>query len=1107
MAGISLVRRTTAVVAATALLSAAGLASGALVGIANAATVTSVKSPSGGAANFSNAATTATPFTINGLGFVPVPGPGGSSVSLVPTTRGDDAAGLEVKPIPGTIDYVNSSTTVLKVTAPLHMVAPEHYNVVVAQSGSASSTCLSCLLVTNPDRPTVTGVVKDSGDGFMIISGTLFAIGAKVSFLNQDLLVDPAMTFTAGRDTSSGHTTGYPDTTTIKGHYTRGASPATGKHYLKVTNLDGQGNLISASQFVEFWQPAYTSTGPAALGQGATNVPVTIVGDGIRAGSVFGVSQPSSTASEADMSVGTATVAGDNKSVTAPVSVGTNGGTNALSARTVTITGPDGGYVNAPSALTVHVAPFINDPTASFPPPPAAITPSTLGQGGTVLATITGSDFTGLPTFTFDGDGVTAVTNSADGTSAQVSITAAPGASIGGHNVTVTNPDHGSYTTTGDGTPGVAPFPLTINAGPLVTAVSPNSTSTSQTNMTVNLSGTGFDTNGMTAAFGPGSGITVNSVTVNSATSATLSINVSSSASGSYDVVVTNTADKGRTTCAQCFGIDSLSLANSSGPNTNHAFDQTFTTSASTPFTGAPTVVLHKTGSPAYQPDIAGTVTSTTPTTLAATFDLDTAAPGLYNAVVTIAPGNTRSCTGCFTITAKSFSATGVTPATGGQGAIDFPITLHGTSTATAGFSRGETMVIPGTTVSATTYVDPTTLTATITIPAGTAPGLVNLTVNSADGAQSQTLTNAYTIVTGPTVTGAPGTSDHKNFGQGATSRALSIGGTGFTASSRVSFSGTGVTTTITSFTATLLNATVTVAATAATGDRDVVVTNIDNGGRGSKAGLVTITSKPIPSDVSPASLMAGKSTQLRISGQGFQSDSVVVITGVTLSGTSLSDGVLTTSATVPANAPTGARSVKVQNTDGGTGICSCTFTVVPAPLILGGNVQRPLYGSTFVIRGTAPAGDVVLLHFHKSGTAANDYSLVRSATANSSGSWTRAILANTDYRYYATDGSATSNNVLFQPRPTVSGPLTRVVAKNHTTSISGTSVPGTTVYVHFHKAGTAAGDYSIVRAVTANSSGAWTKSFLASVDYRIFASRAAGDSVSGYTTYVFQAR
>lgn len=186
------------------------------------------------------------------------------------------------------------------------------------------------------------------------------------------------------------------------------------------------------------------------------------------------------------------------------------------------------------------------------------------------------------------------------------------------------------------------------------------------------------------------------------------------------------------------------------------------------------------------------------------------------------------------------------------------------------------------------------------------------------------------------------------------------------------------------------------------------------------------------------------------------------------------------------------------------------TFTTTPptGPVtISGGDLQRPLYGSTFVILGTAPANSTVVLNFHKRGTAGTDYSIVRTVSADASGNWSRGILADTDYRYFANVGTSTSNNVLLQALPTISGPLARVVAKNHTYTITGNAVPGTSVYLHFHRAGTAASDYSIVRSVTANSSGVWTRAYLASVDYRIFVSRAAGDSVTGFTSYLFQAR
>ncbi|MCW2599204.1 MAG: hypothetical protein JWM02_1033 [Frankiales bacterium] len=1037
MARACLVRRTTALVGATALVSVAGLASGALVGVANAQTATSV-SPSA----VSNASTSATAFTVNGVGFVPLT----ASVSLVPTKAGD-----EVGSIAATVDTVNSSATALKVTAPLTMVAPEPYDVVVAQPGSPASTCHGCLTVTNPGRPTVTGVVKDTGAGFMTISGTNFAVGAKVSFLKPDLSVDPSMTFAAGRDGldptgQPTHTAGYVSTTTLKGHYAPGPNPAAGRHLLKVTNLDGQGS----AQYVEFWQPIYGSTVPSALGQGANDVPVTVRGDGIRSGSVLTITQFSS--SQSDLAVGPSTVAADNKSITAPVSVDTNGG---ASGREVVVFGPDGGY-SGTGNLSITAGPN----------PSGGLDVTSFGQGAKLVpATITGTGFQQGIVFGASGGGISIATQtvSLDGQTATVTVTVAPDAPVGGRTtLTATNPDHGVGTQFGDGTPLGSPFPLTVDAAPVLTSTSPSATTAPQTGKQVTLTGTGFDaSNGMTVSFG--SGITTTDVSVLSATSAVATVDVAAgTTAGPRDVVLTNNGDKGSSTCLQCFGIDSLSVAPAAAANTSNSVDLTFTASASSSLTGATTVVLRKTGSPSYQPDITGQIHPTpTATSATATFDLTNAAPGLYNVVVT-APGGPLSCTGCFTITGTDFTVTGVTPATGGQGATDFRISLHGT-----GFVRGETVTIPGTTVSGVTFVDATTLQAKITIPADATPGQVDVTVSSADGAFTHTITNGYTIVAGPTVTSASTpASNHKNLGQGAVNKQVSIVGSGFTAGARVSFSGEDVTATTVFIDATHLTATVTVGGTAATGDRDVVVLNTDNGGTGSKAGLVTVTARPVPSLVSPTSLVAGKSTQLTISGQGFQSDATPVIAGVTFSGTALdSNGALTATATAASNAVPGARAVTVTNTDGGTGTCSCSFTVViPTTLTsalaskaVSGGLVTPSGRLTNSNTGGAVAGARLVLTFSTAVRAP----VTRYATTNASGGWSypfRPVYTTKVAVSYPGDSShlasaAPSPTVGVAPRITVTSPKYGSSSRASTVlAIKGTTSPnkaGRLIYLY----------------------------------------------------------
>lgn len=74
-----------------------------------------------------------------------------------------------------------------------------------------------------------------------------------------------------------------------------------------------------------------------------------------------------------------------------------------------------------------------------------------------------------------------------------------------------------------------------------------------------------------------------------------------------------------------------------------------------------------------------------------------------------------------------------------------------------------------------------------------------------------------------------------------------------------------------------------------------------------------------------------------------------------------------------------------------------------------------------YTLRGNAPAGAIVYLHFHQQGTAADDYSIVRQAVADSLGNWQRSYLAALDYRVYVSraidDSSAGQVTSLVQAR------------------------------------------------------------------------------------------
>ena len=113
-----------------------------------------------------------------------------------------------------------------------------------------------------------------------------------------------------------------------------------------------------------------------------------------------------------------------------------------------------------------------------------------------------------------------------------------------------------------------------------------------------------------------------------------------------------------------------------------------------------------------------------------------------------------------------------------------------------------------------------------------------------------------------------------------------------------------------------------------------------------------------------------------------------------------------------------------------------------------------------------------------------------RSARANASGRWSQTIAATSDYRYFATAGSATSPSVLLRPAVTVTGPRTRTVRSGALSVLTGTAVPGSKVLLHLHTSRMAAGDYSLVQTVTADANGKWRKEFRPTSDLALYASR-----------------
>jgi hypothetical protein len=196
---------------------------------------------------------------------------------------------------------------------------------------------------------------------------------------------------------------------------------------------------------------------------------------------------------------------------------------------------------------------------------------------------------------------------------------------------------------------------------------------------------------------------------------------------------------------------------------------------------------------------------------------------------------------------------------------------------------------------------------------------------------------------------------------------------------------------------------------------------------------------------------------------------------------------------------------LKIEEIDAAThtALDSATINGPGAPKLNGAAHQVVPLRTVVPISGTAPAGATVGIFFHRRGEVG--YHQGRTLTAGANGAFSTSYVATDDYRYYAAIGNAASASVLTQIRPTVNGPAARIVKRNATYTITGTSIPGTTVTIHFHRAGTAANDYSILRKVSVAGNGTWAKPYVATIDYRLYVTSDVNGTAT--PTYLIQAR
>ena len=299
------------------------------------------------------------------------------------------------------------------------------------------------------------------------------------------------------------------------------------------------------------------------------------------------------------------------------------------------------------------------------------------------------------------------------------------------------------------------------NAAPTLTAISPNTGNRLQT-LNVLLTGTNF---GSVTSVNFGSGITVNSTTVDSATQITAGITITSAAAtGARTVTVSNPAPGGGTSGGQTFTVSNPAP----------------TLTARTPISGnrlqTLNVVLTGTGFIAGGSTVnfsgSGITTNTTTVDTATQITVNisiaaSAATGNRNITVTNpAPGGGTSGALAFAVQNPPPTLTAVSPVSGARNQT-LDVELTGSN-----FIAGVTTVSFGAniTVNTTTVDDPTQITANITIAVGAALGARNVSVtNPAPGGGTATLNNGFTVTAANTAPTVAADNASRTFSEGQT--------------------------------------------------------------------------------------------------------------------------------------------------------------------------------------------------------------------------------------------------------------------------------------------------------------------------------------------------
>ncbi|NUO80797.1 hypothetical protein HUU05_12005, partial [candidate division KSB1 bacterium] len=336
------------------------------------------------------------------------------------------------------------------------------------------------------------------------------------------------------------------------------------------------------------------------------------------------------------------------------------------------------------------------------------------------------------------------------------------------------------------------------------------------------------------------------------------------------------------------------------------------------------------------------------------------AATGARNVQVTNTPpgGGTATLTNGFTVNNPLPTLTGAAPNTGALGqAMDVVLTGTNFITGVSVPSFGADITVNTTTVNSSSQI-----TANITIGAGAATGPRNVTVtNAAPGGGSATLTNGFAINNSvPTITNAA-----PNSGTRTQTLNVVLTGTNFVNGvTTVSFGNDITVNSAVANSATQITANITIGALAATGARDIVVTNPPPGGGSATLTAGFTVNNPSPTLTSVTPNLAGREQTLDITlnGSGFLSGVTVANfgTNITVNSTTVNSGTqLTANITVAANAALGARDVSVTNPAPGGGAATLANSLT---------INNPVPTLASITPATASQGQTLNVVFTGSG-------------------------------------------------------------------------------------------------------------------------------------------